>query len=82
MTRPAVPDVRGMDRLSHEIRRVRVAQSVVKRRGGQPPIQLGCWKLQRMTPGADEIADPANVLAAHLGALGPVGKPPIPGGSI
>ncbi len=81
MPGPTSPDVRRVDRIGHELRRIRVPQGIVKGGGRQPATHLGLLEAQRASPGGEEIAHPADVLEAGLGGEGPVGKPPV-GGSI
>jgi hypothetical protein len=71
-----------VDGIGHELCRIRVPQGIVKGGGGQPPTHRGMLETQRASPGAEEIAHAADVLEAGLGAVSPVGKPPVPGGSI
>jgi hypothetical protein len=71
-----------VDHIGHELRRIRIPQGIVKGGGGQPPTHRSGLEVQRVSPGGEEIANPADVLEAGLGAVGPVGKPPVSGGSI
>ena len=82
MARPPGPDIRRVDRIGHELSWIRVPQGIVKAGGRQPSTHRGVLEAQRASPGGEEIAHPADVLEAGLGAVGPVGKPPVPGGSI
>lgn len=82
MARPPGPDIRRVDRIGHELSWIRVPQGIVKAGSRQPPTHRGVLEAQRGSPGSEEIAHPADVLKAGLGAVGPVGKPPVAGGSI
>ena len=82
VARPPGCDVRRVDRIGHELRRIFVPQGIVKRGSRQPPTHFGLLEAQRTSPGAEKVTHAADVIEAGLGAVGPVGKPPVLGGPI